>query len=97
MSFWCRRILSWGPLVALTLISIVIISSSYSAIQTFGLHGMKTIKILNFFIMYPESFWILYVYFSAMRGSGIIQSGWSPVSNKLYLHKYFVLLIMKLA
>ena len=44
---------------------------------------MKTIKIINFVVMYPEAFWILYVYFGAMKGPGFIPSGWSPVNNNI--------------
>ena len=68
--------------MALTLISVSIISSSYSAIQICGLNGMKAFKLMNFLIIYPESFWVLYVYFSAMSGPGFAPSGWSPVSTK---------------
>ena len=73
-----KRTFSWGPIVALTLISVVIISASYSAIQIYGLPGMKLIKIVNFLVMYPEAFWILYVYFSAMAGPGFVRPGWTP-------------------
>lgn len=80
MGFPCYRVCSWGPLLALSLISIVMISATYSSVQLYGLPRYKYIKIINFFVMYPECFWILYVYMNAMRGPGFVPKGWTPVS-----------------
>ena len=73
-----KRIYSLGPMVALTLSSLVVTSASYSAIQIYGLPGMKLIKTANVFVMYPEALWVLYIYFSVMAGPGFVQTGWAP-------------------
>ena len=76
-----RQLCSWGPIVALTLISIVIVSASYSSIQLYGLPTTKYFKTTNLVFIYLLSFLTLYVYFHAMQGPGSVPLQWSPVSS----------------
>ena len=76
-----RQLCAWGPIVALTLISIVIVSASYSSIQLYGLPTTKYFKTPNLVLIYLLSFLILYVYFHAMQGPGSVPLQWSPVSS----------------
>lgn len=70
----------WGPIIALSLISLVTVSVSYSAIQLYGLPTVKYIKTTNFVVMYSELAWILYVYYRALKGPGYVPHNWTPVS-----------------
>lgn len=82
-----RQLCHWGPMVALSLISLVIISATYSSIQLYGLPTVRYFKTMNFFTMYAMSFIILYVYFKAFSGPGFVPLNWKPVRyNELLLH-----------
>lgn len=76
-----RQLCHWGPMVALNLLAVVIISGTYSSIQLYGLPTVQYIKTVNFFTMYAMSFLVFYVYFKAFAGPGFVPLKWNPVSN----------------
>lgn len=79
-----RQLCHWGPGVALTLISIVIVSATYAAIQLNGLPTVTYFKRLNLAVIYPESLWVLYMYYHACRGPGFVPLRWKPVRFNYY-------------
>ena len=81
--FTPRQLCHWGPLFAITLILIVIVSASYSAAQLYGLPTVTWLTIPHFVEIYFESGWILYLYYKALLGPGFVPPGWKPVSSSL--------------
>ena len=78
-----RQLFHWGPLVALTLISIVIVSANYCSLQLWGLPTVAYFKLPNYVMVWAESSWILYQYYRAMTGPGFVPKGWRPVSGRV--------------
>ena len=83
--FTPRQLCHWGPVVAITLILIVILSASYSAAQLYGLPTVSWLTIPHFVEIYFESGWIIYLYYKALLGPGFVPRGWKPVSLHLAL------------
>eukprot|EP00731_Ephydatia_muelleri_P005664 Em0002g1840a len=75
-----RRVLHWGPLIALTIITIVTISGSYSAIQLWARpkHRVTFFRWPNFIVMYAWLFLILKNFYQALHGPGSLPRGWKP-------------------
>lgn len=75
-----RQLCHWGPIVALSLIGVVVVSATYSSVQLYSLPSVKYIKKFNFFTMYFNLSLILYSYFKAFGGPGFVPIKWKPVS-----------------
>ncbi|XP_003389771.1 PREDICTED: palmitoyltransferase ZDHHC6-like [Amphimedon queenslandica] len=82
-----RQLCHWGPIVALSLIGVVVVSATYSSIQLYSLPSVKYIKKFNFFTMYLNLWLILYSYFKAFGGPGFVPIKWKPSNeaDKEYL------------
>ena len=77
-----RQLCHWGPIVALTLISIVIVSANYCSLQLWALPAVVYFRLPHYVLVWAESVWILYQYFHAMRGPGFVPEGWRPVRGR---------------
>ena len=71
----------WGPLTALTIITVVTISSTYSALQLWGLppSRVKYFRLPNFVFMYVWLVLILKNFYQALKGPGYVPLEWKPV------------------
>ena len=74
----------WGPLTALTIITVVTISSTYSALQLWGLppSRVKYFRLPNFVFMYVWLVLILKNFYQALKGPGYVPLEWKPVRTK---------------
>lgn len=77
-----KQLLHWGPIVALTLIGIVIISANYCSLQLWSLPTVVYFRLPNFILMWVESAWILWQYYQALLGPGFVPRGWHPVRGQ---------------
>ena len=77
----------WGPLTALTIITVVTISSTYSALQLWGLppSRVKYFRLPNFVFMYVWLVLILKNFYQALKGPGYVPLEWKPVRTKINL------------
>ena len=77
------RICHWGPLIAITIILTVTMSSTYSALQLWSLPPsiVRYFRKTHFFLMYAWLVPIFWNFFKAMRGPGFVPLGWIPVRN----------------
>ena len=75
------RVFHWGPLTALTIITVVTISSTYSALQLWGLppSRVKYFRLPNFVFMYVWLVLILKNFYQALKGPGYVPLEWNPV------------------
>jgi palmitoyltransferase len=77
-----RQLCHWGPIVALTLIAVVIISGHYCSIQLYGLPTAPYFKKINMILVPAQSIWLLYVYYRALGGPGFVPLKWKPSDEK---------------
>ena len=71
----------WGPLTALTIITVVTVSSTYSALQLWGLppSRVRYFRLPNFVFMYVWLVLILKNFYQALKGPGYVPLEWKPV------------------
>ncbi len=84
-------VLHWGPLSALTIILVVTITATYSALQLWSLPTVKYFKLPNFILMYVWLFLILKNFYQALQSPGYVEYGWKPVSDCWLFHFWAVL------
>ena len=76
-----RRACHWGPITAISIISVVTVTSTYSAVQLWALpHVVMCRWPWGFVAMYSWLFLIFKNFVQAMRGPGYVPIGWKPVS-----------------
>lgn len=75
------KICHWGPLIAISIIVTVSLSSTYSALQLWSLPPsiVRYFRRTHFFLMYAWLIPIFWSFFKAMRGPGFVPLGWIPV------------------
>jgi len=81
---WLRRLGHWGPIIALTIILTVTLSSTYCALQLWSLpvSVVSYMRGFHFCLMYMWLVPIFWNFFKAMkRGPGYVPLGWKPVSS----------------
>lgn len=76
-------VLHWGPLTALTIIAVITVASTYTALQLWGLppSRVKYFRLPNFIFMYVWLFLILKNFYQALRGPGYVPLAWKPVRS----------------
>lgn len=77
-----RSVCNWGPLIAIGIIVVVSVSSTYSALQLWSLPESVVwyFRGTQFWMMYLWLIPIFWNFFQAMRGPGYVPFGWKPVS-----------------
>ena len=77
------RVCHWGPLIAIGIISVVSLSSTYCAYQLWSLPRsiVKYFRGVHFVLMYSWLVPIFVNFFIAMRGPTCAPFGWKPVSD----------------
>ena len=80
-------VLHWGPLVAITIISVVTVTSTYSALQLWSLPRsvVKYFRGTHFLLMYIWLIPIFWNFYKAMYTHSYVPLKWKPVSCYLSL------------
>lgn len=69
----------WGPLTALTIISIVTVTATYCALELWSLPTVTYFRLPNFLFMYVWLILILKNFYQALQTPGYVEYGWKPV------------------
>ena len=79
---WLRRVMHWGPIIAILIVATVTLSSTYTALQMWSLPASTVpyMRGIHFCVMYMWLIPIFWNFFNAMRGPGYVPLGWKPVS-----------------
>lgn len=79
-----RQLIHWGPIIALSIILFISLSTIKCMMMYWPLHAEG--GIINFAIYMVWNFLTLYHYFLAVfKGPGFVPSNWKPVSNLQHL------------
>ena len=72
----------WGPLIAIGIISVVSLSSTYCAYELWSLprSTVKYFRAVHFVLMYSWLVPIFVNFYLAMKGPKYVPFGWKPVS-----------------
>lgn len=80
----------WGPLIAISIISVVSLSSTYCAYELWSLPRsvIKFFRGTHFVLMYSWLIPIFVNFYFALKGPRYVPFGWKPVSKLLFYHRF---------
>lgn len=85
-SSWLNWVFGWvGPAIALAIMTEIIVSSTYSALQLWCLPASVEpyMREIHFYSMYVWMIPIFWSFYKAIQGPGYVPPGWKPVSQIL--------------